>query len=131
MIDTTKPSRELDVAVARAMGLKIAYGVVGRTKTRDYFWYDSEMVERPLPHFSQPKETMDKTAVLDMILWLQTRGVVITDRRDGSTMVELRPTPTDAEVQTVCITRIADGDPLQALALALCQVVVSAGGLEE
>lgn len=102
-VDTTKPSRELDAAVARAMGLDMD-GVL--------YW----------PYYSDPGSA-DLTAVLDMILWLQTKGHVLIERINDKACVMCSISLKEAASDLVA------GEPLQALALALCQVVVRVGGL--
>lgn len=109
-MDTTKPSRALDAAVAKIMGVE--HGVFYRRKrTID-----------TLPHYSSP----DRYAVLSMILWLMERNIVLLERtKEGKTLVDLTDGSGDTDSNAV------EGEPLQALALALCQVVVRVGGLEE
>lgn len=123
MINDKNPNRDLDVAVARIMGINALVTADGDAGFHDLI-HDS--IWKQIPYYSAPMTEYDETGIITMILWLQARGVVVTDRRNDSTMVEFRPTPTDAEAQTVCITRIVDDEPLRAMALALCQCVLSA-----
>lgn len=133
MIDDTVPSRELDAAVAKAMGETVIFA----SDAGDREW-DGEAIGnsylffregKALPFYSRPTTFYSSAAALDMLLWLQARGIVITDRDSTglgtfATMVDFHlydwPDQTDGDFDSMPVV----GEPLQALALALCQVVL-------
>lgn len=125
MTDELPAGRELDAAVARAMGMNVqkapgddTYWTSSRdwTEPGDYYIEDGSHVHL-LPNYSAPRFAEDQAALFGVVIWLAKHWTCdITIDAMGVSI---------ADATTTIV--LVPGDDQSALGLALCRAVVKVG----